>query len=161
MIAAGDKFHQGVEDRKHDQEMEAVKEGISTAVEVIGVMALTVATFGAAAPVAVAATASAVSKVSKIAQLVAKIKDIAEKLKEIYKTFEPMIKTLKKLMGCGEENWGHIDTAKAISESGNKLEPATTDMDLINGTRVRDDFVVDVAEMFSGLQENNIDHKDA
>ena len=161
MQAAGDKFQQGVKDWKHEQEIEAVKKGILAAVEVIGAIALTVATFGAAAPVAVAATASAATKVSKIAQLIAKIKEIVEKLKKIYEKFKPMIETLKKLMDAVKKIVAIIDTAKAIAASGDKLEPASTDMDMINGTRVWDDFVVDVAEMFAGLQEYDINNKGA
>ncbi|KAI9749666.1 MAG: hypothetical protein M4579_006787, partial [Chaenotheca gracillima] len=156
---AGEKFQQGIQKLKKDQEMEAVKEGIFAAIEVIGAIALTVATAGAAAPAVVAAGVHAVSKVSTVSKIIQKIKEIVGKLKKIYEKFKPMIKKLAALVEAVKKIVAILNQAKSIAEKPNQLEPASTDMDEINGMRVWDDFVIDVTSMFDEIQGYEIEDK--
>lgn len=94
---------------------------------------------------------------SKIAKIVAKIKELVEKLKKLYEKFKPMIEKVTKLVAAVKKIVSIFEQAKAMSDKPNKLEPAGTDIDQANGTRMWDDIVIDVTAMFQEIAGNGIE----
>lgn len=154
---ASKEFKTGIQKWKKDQEYEAIKQGILAAVEVGVAIAATVASFGVASPALVAAGVGAVSSGSKIAKIVAKSKELVEKLTKLYEKFKPMIEKVTKLVAAVRKIVSILEQAQDISDRPNKLEPAGTNVDQVNGTRMWDDFVIDVTAMFQEIAGNGIE----
>jgi hypothetical protein len=157
--AAAARFKKGVKDWKFKQELEAAKNIILGIVEVAGAIAATVATAGAAAPVAGIAIANAASKGAKVVGLIGKTKEVIVKIKEIYEKFKPLLEKIQTLVAAIQKMVDIVSQADKISNMPNQLNPADPNSDPINGKALWEAFTIDVTIMFKELEAYPIDGK--
>lgn len=155
------EFQAGVAKFKKDEERKAIFDCILGAVEVIGAIAATVATGGAAAPTIVATGANAAKAVGKVAALIAKLKAIFQKLKEIYEKIKPVIEKLKALVDTAKTVIDNLRKLREVTDNAIALKPDTKSNDVINATAEWQRFALEITAMEDNIREYDIAGKQA
>ncbi|KAH7103220.1 hypothetical protein BKA62DRAFT_828790 [Auriculariales sp. MPI-PUGE-AT-0066] len=150
-------FEVGVKRFKKAEEIAAVKQVVLGIVEVVGAVALTVATFGTAAPVAAGAVAHATSTTVKAVTLLQQLQAIWDGLSAIWKDIKPVIEKLQELVNTTKSVVKALRELKSPTGEAAALGPVSQAPDVFNAIAEWRLFNLMVAEMEDSLREYDID----
>ncbi|RPA75394.1 hypothetical protein BJ508DRAFT_230147 [Ascobolus immersus RN42] len=154
------RLRDGVEEWKKDQILKAGWEIFKGIFEVGIAIGATLATAGAAAPVAITAVATTVNTATKVGQMIAKLKRIFDKLKAIYEKIKPVLEKLQTVVKSITDLIANIRTFDAATQPVLKLDTKNDITDVFNATAEWDRFDITVKEMEDTLVDYSISGKE-
>jgi len=154
-------FEAGVQRYKDAQERQAFLDCLTGIFKVIGAIGATVATCGAAAPVAVATAVSTTAQVAdKAKTLIEQLKNIYKTLKALYEKIQPVFKALGELAKIAKTAVDNMQELNRKTTTPTSLKPDTQSNDPINPNTEWEAFRIEIISMKDSLRTTPIDDKD-
>ncbi|RBR26039.1 uncharacterized protein FIESC28_01067 [Fusarium coffeatum] len=155
-----EQFKADVAEWEKEQKLAAAKDILMGLIAVGVAIAATVATAGAAAPVAAGTMASVATTGSKVAMAIAKVKEIIEKIQDIYEKLEPIIEKLGELFTAIKSMVAAIETSQTALDVPNSLKEGDMKLDALNATAQWDIFDIQVGLLEKQFADLGVPNQD-
>lgn len=149
----GTKFQKGIDDWVKKKKEEAAKEIIGSLLKAGLAIGATVATGGAAAPLAAVSLGSLASAATSIAKLVKALKEFYDKVKELIEKLKPIFEKIKALVKIIQDVIETLKKFNSATGDATTMRPKIDGKDPINATAEYDRFSIYISDLEQRVAE--------